>query len=345
MLLKPIKSIVKRSGKLEIVNAICFAVAILFSILTNTKGAAWLLVVIGLSDIVRFVLCGVWYHVPFHAYVKGWHCPQKDPTYTFGTTIKLFVYAVMILAGITQVYSVEYLAWYGVVAISLFEVIRTFACLLYKQKSNWLKDNDGRIGTRGCTMIACVIAIAINVHLIATNWLGNTGLVIAGFSAVACLVTMDFINPYIYERFTRFYGWLEAFTQKFFWFGHAIAIIIAFAKTDLKLNNCPIATLLIVAIILASIRDVIMIVWHLIGRWSVNFITGRNHTINMLRRVAICGWTILSLAAIIANSTELASLAVLIMLGLIILGIACLVSDEGDIEYSSRDYYLFEEPY
>ena len=345
MLKQPIKSIAKRSGKLEIINAVCFAAAVLFSILTHIKGATWLLIVVGLSDIVRFILCGAWYYTPFHAGVEGWHCPQKDKTYAIGTKAKIVLYSLMILTGVLKIITLEFLAWYGIVAISLFEVIRTFACVLYKQNPNWLGDNNGRLGLRGYDMAICVIAIAINIHLIATNWLGNAGLIIAGFSATACLVTMDFINPHIHERFTRFYGWLEAFTQKFFFIGHTIAIIIAFTKTDLKLNSCSVALIVAVASAIASIRDILMIIWHLSGRWSVNFITERNRIINASRRVVICSWIILSLAAIITGSAQLASLSALVALAVTVVSVICLISDEGDIEYSRSSYYFFEGPY
>ena len=342
---KIIQSITKRSGKLEIVNAACFVVAIIFSILTNAKGAAWLLAVIGLSDAARFILCGIWYHTPYHADVIGWHCPQKDKVYTVGTKIKVGLYLLMLLAGILKIYTVEYPAWYGVIAISLFEVIRTSACVLYKQRPNWLEDNEGKLGQRTYSMIACVVAITINIHLIATNWLGNAGLIVAGFSAVACLVVMDFINPHIHEHFTRFYGWLEAFTQKFFFLGQVIAIIIAFAKTDLKLNNYSVATIIAIAAIISSIRDITMVIWHFIGRWSVNYITERNHIINLIRRVVICGWFVACLVALIENSMTFASFAALAIVGIAVLSIICLISDESDIEYSSHDCYFFEGPY
>ena len=347
MLIKSLKSIQKRSGLLELTNAVAFILAIVFSILTKFPGAAWLLVVIGLSDIARFILCGTWYHIPFHQDVYDWHCPQKDDAYTYGVRIKICSYLVAAVMFAISSPTIELLAWYVAVSVSLFELIRTIAHVLYKHRANWLDDNNGEMGYISYGLIVCIIEIVISIHLITTNYLGKASLIIACILASHCIVTMDFINPYTVRKgLTRFYGWLEAFTQKFFYLGYATAIIIALAKTGFKLNGNPIAIIIAVLAFIAALRDIVMAIWHLMGRWSINYITERNHSYNLLRRVAIYVWIILSLIALIMSSEGFACATIVFMLITIVLSIVCILSDEADIEYSLNDYRLYEEePY
>ena len=348
MIIESIRSITsrKRSGVLEIANGICFLLAILCSILAKYHGAVWLLCIIGLADLARFILCGYWYHIPFREDVH-YHCPQKDQCYRIGIVAKLSLYFVLFVSSFFTT-TIGYCAWYFILAISVFEALRTLAHVSHKRDRSWLEDNEGRIGILGISGIICIILTSINCHLIATECLGKNGMVIACILTATYVVVLNLVNNLIwqndYERVTRYYAWLESFSRKFFIISHAIAITVAYSKTGITLNNVSIATVLLIAVIFTIIRDLWMAFWHITGRWSIRYISSRSGIMSAVRDVLTCLWVIFSIVAISINNQQLADYTAVGAFCIAGFSIIYLVSEVYDTE--NARYYTYDEgPY
>ena len=345
-----VRSIAKRSGVTEIADALCYFCAIIFGVLAKPPGIVWLLAIIGISNLARFILCGVWFQIPFHRDAHQW-CPQKDLCYRIGVAVKTAAYAVAFVSIIMRHFTrghiifdvTQFIAWYIVLAVSVYEALRTLAFILHKRNPIWLSDNDNRIGYLGHSAIVCNILIAINVHIIATRCFGACSYFIGAIIPLCCILIMDAVNGYIWrehQRMTRFYGWLEVFSQKFFVIGHMIAVAIALSKTDLRLNNLKVSTAVALLVAIAIIRDIIVAIWHIAGRWRLNYVSLRSYHINLVRRIIVYCWIMLSLYTAYTNDNMMAGYTALSTLVVIVCSAINIIADTRDIENST-----FEGPY
>lgn len=151
------------------------------------------------------------------------------------------------------------------------------------------------------------------------------------------------IRGYIWrehQRMTRFYGWLEVFSQKFFVVGHMIAVTIALSKTDLRLNNLKASTAVALLVAIAIIRDIIVAIWHIAGRWRLNYVSLRSYHINLIRRIIVYCWIMLSLYTAYTNDNMMAGYTALSTLVVIVCSAISIIADTRDIENST-----FEGPY
>ena len=347
-MLKSIRSIGKRSGIIEITNAVCFVIAAIIGFLTPIH-AVWPLFVIGLTGILRFMLCGRWYHIAFHPDIKRW-CPQKDTCYHVGAIAKIVLYAAFFAVNIatlilsdTMFLPATYCILYVILGISMVECFRTIAHVLYKSDPSWLYDNDGHIGFLGFSCGICFVINGISCHLIATECLGKKSYIIACILSITYIVATDaagfVVWRFFFEPTTRFYGWADILLHKFFLLTHSVAIIIAFAKTDCKLNDYN-ATLLIAFFAAVSVaKDVVTGVWHLKGFWRIDDTDACSFYLNILRRIAVAGWVIFSCYVLYSKDESMVSTVIFILFLIAVYSCVCCLMEYVSARHSCRLRY------
>ncbi len=354
MLKKSIKSALKRSNAVEMANAVCFMMAIVFSVLIRYRGAAFMLLAIGAADITRFLLCGYWYQIPWHATAHR-QCPQKDRAYYIGSIIKMLAYTTvfalsipwMSFMGCTRTIIIH-IAWYVIMGIALTECCRSLAHVLHKRRMSWLGDNEGRIGILGFTAIICCVIQVITVHIVAANTLGPAGLIVACIPVVLQVIALDIFADLFrddYEHLTRFYGWMELIGRKLFFIGCVVAVVAALMRTEFVFMTYSVWFQIAILGAMAAVKDVVSAYWHLSSRWHLNDTTQRTHDANVVRHIAAAMWFIVTMIGISLEDNGFSSLIVIGMVAIMLASFICLVIEASDISRDDYDRPSYKEPY
>lgn len=319
----------RRSGSMELANFFCIVVSAILAVLIGAKSLWWLIVISAVSDAIRFALCGYWYLAPFHRQCHKWS-PQKDMFYKIGMVLKFVFYALAILAAVViALAEIQFVARIGVISayaittISLFEALRTLAHVLQKHNRHWLDSANGHFGPLEQNICFAIILCVINAHLIATEFFGPLTLIIAWIIVLLYIFIVELANYYIWqynEPATTLYGWGDHASRKVFFFCHFGAIIIAMVQRA-TLKDSVVYLLLAAAVAVA--KDIFEVAFHLNGMWDINYKSVKSYYAETARRWAIYLFVATGLIAIYANSSEAASIALILMILISAVSIYC----------------------
>ena len=350
MLEKSLQSIFRRSGTIELADGIGFLFSICFSFLAEWSSAIMLLLIIGISLIARFVLCGYWFLYPFHATTHKW-CPQKDLIYKMGICCKVTLYIIYAIVAIVAFFdeaeaislAIGMVCLQLVAAIGVFEALRTLAHVLHKSNRSWLGSTNGKLGPLEFNTILCGILSLLSAHIIATGCFAGQSPYIAIILIAIYVLLAEPINAAtwrFFEPVNRLHNWYELGAQKLFFACNIIAIVIALTKKQVLMFDWNVAVFVLIAAILAIAKDVIMAYLHIKGSWDLSHMSRYSEIAETARRWFGYACVITGIVCFVIASELMACILVIMMLTIVALSIICLVIAHIDMDQSS-----YEEPY
>ncbi len=348
LLLKSVQSILKRSGLLELANLIGLILMAIF--LLFEQEFLLLFGVVVAVDIARFILCGTWFYAPFHRTAHR-QCPQKDDIYRCGVIVKLVCYTITLLLFLLRVVignksviaNARCFVWFVMITVSVIELLRTLAHVAHKWNSSWLRASDGELTVAEiCVFVRIALALmvaqsAISRHPVIALCLIGIYMLVDEFIE-ACIFRLSDLCP------SRIYGWCDLFCDKLLYIANAVAVIIVIAREHITVNDASILVCVSVFTAAASIYDIVMGFWHVIGHYHLRLNSvGRSYAAATVRRFCAYAFLAICYATPLVNDDDWSKLVVIASIGICAISIIVLCIQE---HYISRErLYFFDGPY